>query len=217
MEKQYGESIKNTLTEVTGIYWVGVKFHKTKPRGLKLSSPATFCAAAGRAATEPVLLKVSDITCGGARYAFNAPGAKPPPFGGFIPGRLHSLVNLELAVAGAPRLGFAPHYVSFNLPGSAADLYLSMMMFESANELAQFWAEVSGEKLACKFTGVMSYCSEGAAGALNGKSPTLSLGCVNAIKNAAPHGQICVCLPESAAGKLARALLAATSAGRKSA
>lgn len=212
MTKQYRGNIKETLSEMMGTYWIGVKFHKTRPLGIKLSFPATFCAAAERAVTEPVLLKVADITCAGAKYAFNFPGAKPPMFGGFIPGRLHKLIDLKQAVVGTPRLDFTPDYVSFNLPNSSADLYLSFMMFESANELAQFWAQVSGEKLSCKFTGVTGYCSEGAAGSLSGKIPTLSLGCVNAIKKAAQHSRICVCLPENAAGKLAEALLSTASA-----
>jgi hypothetical protein len=104
-----------------------------------------------------------------------------------------------------PRLAYSPAYVSFNLPGSGADLYLSFMLLESANEMAQSWSVIAGKKLACKFTGVMSFCSEGAAGVLNGKTPSLSLGCARAVKTAGLQGQVCVCLTENNAAKFAGA------------
>ncbi|HAF96373.1 MAG: hypothetical protein A2021_00675 [Elusimicrobia bacterium GWF2_52_66] len=205
MINENSSEIRSVLMEMMGTHWIGVKFHKTKPRGMQLSSPESFCAAAARAITEPVLLKVSTIPCGGAKYAFNVPGAKAPSFGSFIPIRLNRVINPESAVSGVQRLAFSPAYISFNLPGSRADLYLSFMLLESANGLAQSWSVIAGKKLACKFTGVMSFCSEGAAGALNNKIPSLSLGCAKAIKTADLQGQVCVCLPENAAKKFVRA------------
>lgn len=199
------DEIRSVLMEMIGTHWIGVKFHKEKPRGVKLSPPESFCSAAARAVGEPVALKVSAMPCGGAKYAFNVPGAKTPAFGSFMPARLNRIINPGSAVSGVPRLAFSPDYVSFNLPGSGADLYLSFMLLESANELAQAWSAVAGKKLACKFTGVMSFCSEGAAGALNGKEPCLSLGCAKAIKNAGLQGQVCVCLSEKTAAKLVKA------------
>lgn len=205
MINEDSSEIRTVLMEMMGTHWIGVKFHKTKPRGIQLSLPERFCAAAARAITEPVLLKVSAIPCGGAKYAFNVPGAKPPAFGGFTPARLNTVINPGSVVFGVPRLAFSPVYVSFNLPGSGADLYLSFMLHESANAVAQTWSVIAGKKMACKFTGVMSFCSEGAAGALSNKMPSLSLGCAKAINTAGVHGQVCVCLPENAAEKLARA------------
>ena len=196
--------IRSALMELTGTHWIGVKFHKNKPRGAKLSSPASFCAAAAGAVTETALLKISAIPCAGARYAFNAPGAKAPPLSAFIPARFNRVMDPQAMVSGAPRLPYAPEYVSFNLPGPA-DLYLSFMLNESANELAQAWAAVTGKKLDCKFTGVMSFCSEGAAAALNGKKPSVSLGCAKAIKSAGLQGQVCVCLTEGNAAKVIQA------------
>jgi hypothetical protein len=203
IENENGE-VRSVLMELTGTHWIGVKFHKTKPRGLKLSAPATFCAAAAGAVTETALLKVSAIPCAGARYAFNAPGAKAPPLAAFIPARFNRVMDPAAPVSGAPRLPYSPEYVSFNLSGPA-DLYMSFMLNESANELAQAWAAVTGKKLDCKFTGVMSFCSEGAAGALSGKKPSVSLGCAKAIKSAGLQGQVCVCLTEGNAAKVVRA------------
>ena len=196
--------IRSALLELTGTHWISVKFHKNKPRGAKLSAPASFCAAAAAAVTETALLKVSAIPCAGARYAFNAPGVKAPPLSAFIPARFRKLMDPEVPVSGAPRLSYAPEYVSFNLSGPA-DLYLSFMLNESANELAQAWAAVTGKKLDCKFTGVMSFCSEGAAGALNAKKPSFSLGCAKSIKAAGLQGQVCVCLVESDAARVVKA------------
>ncbi|OGR41258.1 MAG: hypothetical protein A2X35_07645 [Elusimicrobia bacterium GWA2_61_42] len=196
--------IRSALMELTGTHWIGVKFHKNKPRGLKLSAPAAFCAAAAGAVTETALLKVSAIPCAGARYAFNAPGAKAPPLAAFIPARFNKVMDPAAPVSGAPRLPYAPEYVSFNLSGPA-DLYLSFMLNESANELAQAWAAVTGKNMDCRFTGVMSFCSEGAAAALNGKRPAVSLGCAKAIRSAGLQGQVCVCLTEGNAVKVAGA------------
>lgn len=203
IENENGE-VRSALMELTGTHWIGVKFHKNKPRGLKLSAPASFCAAAAGSVAEPALLKVSAIPCAGARYAFNAPGAKAPPLAAFIPARFNKVMDPAAPVSGAPRLPYAPEYVSFNLAGPA-DLYLSFMLNESANELAQAWAAITGKKLDCKFTGVMSFCSEGAAGALNGKKPSVSLGCAKAIRSAGLQGQVCVCLTEGNADKIMRA------------
>ena len=200
----YNGEVRSVLMELTGTHWISVKFHKNKPRGLKLSAPASFRAAAAGALTEAVLLKVSAIPCAGARYAFNAPGAKAPPLAAFIPARFNRVMDPAAPVSGAPRLPYSPEYVSFNLSGPA-DLYLSFMLNESANELAQAWAAVTGKKLDCKFTGVMSFCSEGAAGALNRKRPSVSLGCAKAIKSAGLQGQVCVCLTEGNAAKIVRA------------
>lgn len=205
MKKNDSSEMRTVLMEMLGTHWVAVKFHAAKPAGMKVSEPATFCSAAANAMGEPVLLKVSAIPCGGARYAFNSPGAEAPAFGKFMPGRLGSVIDLKSAVSGVPRLGFTPTYVSFNLPGAGADLYLSYMLVESANELAQSWSAIAGKKLACKFTGVMSFCSEGAAGALNNGLPSLSLGCAKAIKNAGLQGQVCCCLSAKTAEKFARA------------
>lgn len=195
---------RSALMELTGTHWVGVKFHKNKPAGVKLSAPASFCAAAAGAITGTALLKVSAMSCAGARYAFNAPEAKAPPLSAFIPARFSMVMDPAAPVSGAPRLPYAPEYVSFNLPGPA-DLYLSFMLNESANELAQAWAAITGKKLDCKFTGVMSFCSEGAAAALNGKKPAVSLGCAKAIKSAGLQGQVCVCLTESNAARVVKA------------
>ena len=190
--------------DLTGTHWIGVKFHKNKPRGAKLTAPASFCAAAAAAVTGTALLKVSAIPCAGARYAFNAPGAKAPPLSAFIPARFNLVMDPQTPVSGAPRLPYAPEYVSFNLPGPA-DLYLSFMLNESANELAQAWAAVTGKKLDCSLTGVMSFCSEGAAGALNAKKPSFSLGCSKSIKAAGLQGQVCVCLTEGNAARVVKA------------
>lgn len=203
MKMKSNDGVGAILMEMTGAHWVGIKFHKTKPRGARLSTPTSFCAAASRAITEPMLLKTSAMTCAGARYAFNVPGAPVPSFGGFIPSRLNRIIDPGIAVSGVPRLAFSPAYVSFNLPDHEADLYLSFMLLESANELAQSWSVITGKKLASKFTGVMSFCSEGAAGALNGKTPSLSLGCSKAVRIAGLQGQVCVCLTQENASKLA--------------
>lgn len=203
MKENDNEEIRSVLAELTGTHWIGVKFHKNKPVGIKLSAPASFCAAAAGAITETALLKVGAIPCAGARYAFNAPGAKAPALGAFIPARFNGIMDPAAPVSGAPRLPYSPEYVSFNLPGPA-DLYLSFMLNESANELAQAWAAVTGKKLDCKFTGVMSFCSEGAAAALKGKKPSMSLGCAKSIKSAGLHGQVCVCLAEANARKVVR-------------
>lgn len=205
MSTKDSEETRNSLSEVTGTHWVAVKFHKEKPRGIKLSAPEPFCAAAVRAITESVVLKVSAIPCGGARYAFGASGSRPPAMGVFAPERLGGLLDRAAAVSLSPRLPFSPGYVSLNLPGHAADVYLSFMLPESANELAQIWPAVAGKKLSCRLDGVMSFCSEGTAAALTGRRPALSLGCAKAAKNADLRGQVCVCLPESAALKLAAA------------
>lgn len=196
--------IRDVLTEITGTHWIGVKFHKAKPRGAKLSAPASFCAAASRSITETKLLRVRSIPCAGAKYAFNVPGAKAPALAAFIPARLSKLIDPEAQVSGAPRLPFSPEYVSFNLPGGA-DLYLSFMLNESANELAQAWSAMTGKKLDLQLTGVMSFCSEGAAAALNGKKPSFSLGCARSIKAAELQGQVCVCLGEANAARFVRA------------
>lgn len=196
--------MREVLTEITGTHWIGVKFHKTKPRGAKLSAPESFCAAASRAIMETGLLKVSSIPCAGAKYAFNAPGAKAPELAAFIPARLNKLIDPEAQVAGAPQLPFSPEYVSFNLPGGA-DIYLSFMLNESANELAQIWSSMTGKKLDLHLSGVMSFCSEGAVGALNGKKPSFSLGCARSIKAAQLQGQVCVCLTESNAARFVKA------------
>lgn len=196
--------MRDILTEITGTHWIGVKFHKTKPRGIKLSRPEHFCAAASHAITETGLLKVRSIPCGGAKYAFNVPGAKAPALADFIPARLNKFINPEAQVTGAPRLSFSPEYVSFNLPGGA-DIYLSFMLNESANELAQAWSAMTGKKLDLQLTGVMSFCSEGAASALNGKKPSFSLGCARSIKAADLQGQVCVCLSEGNAARFVKA------------
>ena len=196
--------IRGVLTEITGTHWIGVKFHKTKPRGVKLSAPVSFCAAASRAIMETGLLKVRSIPCAGAKYAFNVPGAEAPALAAFIPARLNKLIDPEAHVKGAPRLPFTPEYVSFNLPGGA-DIYLSFMLNESANELAQVWSAMTGKKLDLQLTGVMSFCSEGAASALNGKKPSFSLGCARSIKAADLQGQVCVCLSEGNAARFVKA------------
>lgn len=206
MKEYDNEEIRSALGELTGTHWIGVKFHKSKPAGVKLSSPAAFCAAAAGAITETVVLKVSSIPCAGARYAFNAPGAKVPPLSAFIPAGFNRIMDPAAPVSGAPRLPYAPEYVSFNLSGPA-DLYLSFMLNESANGLAQAWAAITGKKLDFRFTGVMSFCSEGAAAAVTGKKPAMSLGCAKAIRAAGLHGQVCVCLTEANSVKVVKAWL----------
>ncbi len=195
--------LRDILTEISGTHWVAVKFYSGKPQGTKISAPVTFCAAAARGITEPSLLKVSSIPCRGARYAFNVSGAKAPLMREFSPSRLKRLVNPLSRVLCPQRLKFSPAYVGFNLPGSA-DLYLSFMLNESANELAQAWTQVTGKKLNCSLSGAMSFCSEGAATALNSGKPSLSLGCDRSIKAAELQGQVCVCLCEADAARLAR-------------
>lgn len=197
------DEVRSVLGELTGTHWVGVKFHKTKPRGVKLSPPASFCAAVSRSVVDQALLKVSAMPCSGARYVFNVPGAKAPGLANFIPVRFSRVMDPASSVADAPRLPFAPEYVSFNLPGPA-DVYISFMLNESANELAQAWAAVTGKKLESRFTGVMSFCSEGAAAALNAKKPAVSLGCAKAIRSAGLHGQVGVFLTEGNALILAK-------------
>ncbi|PIU19560.1 MAG: hypothetical protein COT18_06790 [Elusimicrobia bacterium CG08_land_8_20_14_0_20_59_10] len=213
MKTMSNSEVRALLMELTGAHWVAVGFHKEKPRGMKVSAPEAFCSAAAGAITVSSLLKVSDIPCGGLKYAFNFPGAKTPVLGSFIPGRLHPLINPQAAVGGKPRLAFSPQYLSFNAPDSRADLYLSFMLLESASEMAQVWSSVSGKKLNCKFNGVMSFCSEGAAEAMNSRTPTLALGCSKAIRTAGLQGQVCVCLPEKDALKLAAAWARKSAAG----
>ncbi|HOX23183.1 MAG TPA: DUF169 domain-containing protein, partial [Elusimicrobiales bacterium] len=205
MKNEDSSEMREVLMEMMGSHWIAVKFHKTKPRGIKLSPAMTFCDAASRAIGEPILLKVSSIPCGGAKYAFNFPGTKAPVFGSFVPGRLNTLIDPKSSISGVPRLNFTPEYVSFNLSGYGADVYLSFMLLGSGNEIAQAWSAITGNKLNCKFTGVMSFCSEGAAGALISKAPSLSLGCAKAIKIAGLQGQVCVCLSEKTAEIFARA------------
>lgn len=198
--------IREALAEITGTHWVGVRFYKSRPGGMKISPPAAFCSAASKAITEPALLRVASIPCPGARYAFGVPGAVAPALAAFAPARLGRLANMQAPAAGAQRLGFSPEYVGLNLPG-AADIYLSFMLNESANELTQAWAAMTGRNLKTQFTGVMSFCSEGAAAAFNGHRPAFSLGCARSIKAAGLQGQVCVCLPESQARRFAKAWL----------
>lgn len=205
--------MRDILTELSGTHWVAVKFYASKPRGVKLSVPAPFCATAAKAITEASLMKVSSIPCGGARYAFSVPGAKAPVMRDFVPARLSKLIEPLSAAMRAPRLPFSPAYVGFNQPGGA-DLYLSFMLNESANELAQAWGQLTGKRLDCRLTGVMSFCSEGAAAAVDRKRPAFSLGCSRSIKAAGLQGQVCVCLHERNAARLARAWLAAPAGSR---
>lgn len=199
------DETRSFLMEMTGAHWIAVKFHKSKPRGMRLSRPEAFCSAAAGAITGSGLLKVSSIPCGGSRYTFNSPGAKAPAMAAFTASRLHTLIDPQEAAEGTPRLLFRPEYVSFNLPGSGADLYLSFMLLESAANLAQAWTAVSGRKLNSGFSGVMSFCAEGAAAAMNSGSPALALGCAKANRTAGLQGQVCICLPEKSVKRLAAA------------
>jgi len=113
------------------------------------------------------------------------------------------LVDHHKMVVWAPRLSFRPRYVSFNLPDCDADAYISFMLLGAAADLAQAWKAVSGRKLNSKFSGTMSFCSEGVAEAMNSGMPTVALGCEKAIKTAGLQGQVCVCLFEKSVRKLA--------------
>jgi hypothetical protein len=125
----------------------------------------------------------------------------------FLPPALRRLADGAGPVRGAPRLPAAPVYIGFGLEGRPAALYMSFMLVEYANRVAQFCSVLRGKNLNLRLSGGMSFCSEGAAAALTSGRASISLGCPKAEKTAGLQGQVCVCLPAAVAEKFAAAWL----------
>jgi uncharacterized protein (DUF169 family) len=162
-----------------GGVWTKVKFYKKMPDNsdYKIVEGVRFCEAVVKARLSPVILKGSDISCVGAKYAFGWDRQVGEEIVNACCKKRHISFDIAKSILLAtPQLDIPPAAIGLNTDGRP-DLLISYPQPEQFMNLLKVFQQYKGKNLTVSLSSIMGVCGNVVVRAyLEGKI-SLSFGC----------------------------------------
>jgi len=162
-----------------GGVWTKVKFYKEMPDSFdyRIMEGVRFCEAIVKARLSPVILKSSDISCAGAKYAFGWDHRVGKEIiNACCEKRGISFDTAKSILLATPQLEIPPAAIGLNTDGRP-DLLISYPQPEQFMNLLKVFQQCKGENLTVSLSSIMGVCGNVAVKTYLEGRISISFGC----------------------------------------